>query len=63
MPAGRQSGEPDVPDGGLGDDRGLAGAARLHFSDQELAELVLTLVVINAWNRVAITSRVPLPPA
>ena len=34
-----------------------------HFSDRELAELVFTLVVINAWNRIAITSRVPLPPA
>jgi len=37
-------------------------AAREHFSDRELAELVFTVVVINAWNRIAITSRIPLPP-
>jgi len=38
-------------------------AAREHFDDRELAELVFAVVVINAWNRIAITARTPLPPA
>jgi AhpD family alkylhydroperoxidase len=41
----------------------VVDAARVHFSERELAELVFMVVVINAWNRIAITSRVPLPPA
>jgi AhpD family alkylhydroperoxidase len=42
---------------------GVVDAARAHFSDRELAELVFAVVVINAWNRIAITARMPLPPA
>ena len=31
--------------------------ARAHFSDNELAKLVLAISVINAWNRLALTFR------
>jgi AhpD family alkylhydroperoxidase len=31
--------------------------ARAHFSEQELAGVIWTIIVINAWNRVAITTR------
>jgi AhpD family alkylhydroperoxidase len=37
-------------------------AARAHFTDDELARLVFAIVTINAWNRIAITARLPLPP-
>jgi alkylhydroperoxidase family enzyme len=37
--------------------------ARRHFDPAELAQVVFYAVVINAWNRIAITSRTPLPPA
>jgi AhpD family alkylhydroperoxidase len=50
-----------VADGHVPDD--VIDAAREHFDDRELSELVFAVVVINAWNRIAITSRVPLPPA
>jgi AhpD family alkylhydroperoxidase len=36
-------------------------AARVHFSEEELAALVFHVVTINAWNRIAITARTPLP--
>lgn len=36
--------------------------ARRHFSPEQLAQLVFAIVSINAWNRVAITSRAPLSP-
>lgn len=41
----------------------VVDAARTHFSEQELAQLVFHVVTINAWNRIAITARMPLPPA
>jgi AhpD family alkylhydroperoxidase len=50
-----------VADGHVPDD--VVDAARPHFSERELAELVFMVVVINAWNRIAITARMPLPPA
>src|SRR5512132_4731619 len=31
--------------------------AKQHFSEQELLALVFTLITINAWNRLAITTR------
>jgi alkylhydroperoxidase family enzyme len=37
--------------------------ARLRFAPDELTALVFTIVVINSWNRVAVTARTPLPPA
>ncbi len=33
--------------------------ASLHFSGSELAQLVWTVIVVNSWNRVAITTRMP----
>lgn len=50
-----------VADGHVPDD--VVEAARLHFAPDELAQLIMTIVVINSWNRIAITSRAPLPPA
>jgi AhpD family alkylhydroperoxidase len=38
-------------------------AAREHFGPEELAQLVMAIVVINAWNRIAITGRAALPPS
>jgi AhpD family alkylhydroperoxidase len=32
-------------------------AAAQHFSDEEIAQLIAVIVVINAWNRVSITTR------
>ncbi len=34
-------------------------AVRPHFSDKELADLTLAVATINAWNRIAISSRTP----
>lgn len=31
--------------------------ARQHFDDKELAALIMAIVVINAWNRISVTSR------
>jgi len=50
-----------VADGHVPDD--VIDAAREHFDDRELTELVFAVVVINAWNRIAISARMPLPPA
>lgn len=41
----------------------VVDAARAHFTPEELAHLVFHVVTINAWNRLAITGRAPLPPA
>jgi AhpD family alkylhydroperoxidase len=49
-------GETHVPDD-------VIDEARLRFAPDELAALVFTIVVINSWNRVAVTARTPLPPA
>jgi len=50
-----------VADGHVPDE--VVDAARPHFSEDELARLVMAIVVINGWNRIAITARIPLPPA
>lgn len=34
-------------------------AVRPHFSEKELSDLTLAVVTINAWNRIAISSRTP----
>lgn len=34
-------------------------AVRPHFTDKELSDLTLAIVTINAWNRMAISSRTP----
>jgi AhpD family alkylhydroperoxidase len=33
--------------------------ARAHFSEQEMVSLVMAIVAINSWNRLAITFRMP----
>lgn len=38
-------------------------AAQARFTPEELVQLVFHVVVINAWNRISITARSPLPPA
>jgi AhpD family alkylhydroperoxidase len=49
-----------VADGHVPD--AVVDEARRHFSPEQFAQLVFAIVSINAWNRVAITSRAPLPP-
>jgi AhpD family alkylhydroperoxidase len=34
--------------------------AEAHFEPAALAQLVYTIVVINAWNRIAVTARLPV---
>lgn len=34
-------------------------AAKEHFSEKELVDLTLAVIVINSWNRLAITFRTP----
>jgi AhpD family alkylhydroperoxidase len=47
-----------LPADGLPDD--IYEAARQHFDDEELAQLIFACVVINAWNRIAVpTHMVP----
>jgi AhpD family alkylhydroperoxidase len=45
-------GEGHVPDA-------VVDEAQRHFAPDEVAALVFTVVVINAWNRIAVTSRMP----
>jgi AhpD family alkylhydroperoxidase len=48
-------------DSGSVSDEVFAGAAA-HFTEVELAELIWTITVINAWNRLGVTTHVwPLP--
>ncbi len=35
------------------------GKAARHFDSRELARLVWTITVVNGWNRIAISSRIP----
>jgi AhpD family alkylhydroperoxidase len=44
-----------ISEDGVQDD--VYAEAAKYFSDQELAQLVAVIVVINAWNRVSITTR------
>ena len=47
-----------LPAAGLPDD--VYEAAREHFDEEELAQLIFACVVINAWNRIAVpTHMVP----
>jgi alkylhydroperoxidase family enzyme len=47
-----------LPEAGLPDD--VYEAAREHFDEEELAQLIFACVVINAWNRIAVpTHMVP----
>lgn len=38
-------------------------ALRTHFSDAEIAELGFAIAVINGWNRLGVSFRMPLPAA
>jgi AhpD family alkylhydroperoxidase len=44
-----------LPDGPVADD--LYAEAERHFDRPELAQLILAIVAINAWNRIAVTSQ------
>ena len=35
-------------------------AARLHFTDEEVAKVVYAVVAINSWNRLNIVARLPV---
>jgi alkylhydroperoxidase family enzyme len=37
--------------------RALYEAVAKHFDEQELAQLIWAIVAINAWNRIAVTTR------
>lgn len=41
----------------------LFDALRPHFSDTEIADLTFAIATMNAWNRMAISMRQPVPPA
>ena len=41
--------------------RDVWDGARAHFESDELAQLVWAITVINAWNRIAITTRMARP--
>lgn len=43
-------GAPRVPDA-------VWAAAREHFTDEELAQLIMVITTVNAWNRVCVTVR------
>jgi AhpD family alkylhydroperoxidase len=45
-----------LPDAGLPDD--VYEAAREHFDDEELAQLIFACVAINAWNRIAVSTHI-----
>jgi AhpD family alkylhydroperoxidase len=45
----------DLGHGGASDE--LFSATREHFSDEEIVNLAMTAVAINAWNRLAVTFR------
>ncbi|WP_053206529.1 carboxymuconolactone decarboxylase family protein [Jiangella muralis] len=47
-------------DGGVSDD--VWDTAAKHFSEKELADLLLTIATINVWNRINVPTRTP-PPA
>ncbi|MET8977803.1 carboxymuconolactone decarboxylase family protein [Streptomyces sp. NPDC004539] len=44
-----------LPDGGVSDE--VYGRAALLFGEDELAQLISVVTVINAWNRIGITTR------
>jgi alkylhydroperoxidase family enzyme len=41
--------------GDVGDD--IYAQAQQHFSEAELAGLIWTVTIINAWNRIGVTTR------
>lgn len=47
-----------VTDGHVPDD--VLDDARKHFDDETVAKLVMTIISINAWNRLGIVQRMPI---
>jgi AhpD family alkylhydroperoxidase len=47
-----------IADGGISD--ALFDAVREHFSEKEMIDLMMAVVAINGWNRLAITGRTPI---
>jgi AhpD family alkylhydroperoxidase len=45
-----------LPDAGLPDD--VYYEALEHFSEEQLAQLIMAIVVINSWNRIAVSTRI-----
>jgi AhpD family alkylhydroperoxidase len=48
-----------LPDAGVPDD--VYDEAARHFDEHELAQLMFAIIAINAWNRVAVPTHLPLP--
>ncbi|TDD68502.1 carboxymuconolactone decarboxylase family protein [Jiangella aurantiaca] len=46
-------------DGGVPDD--VWDAAEKHFTERELADVLLTIATINVWNRINVPTRTPAP--
>jgi AhpD family alkylhydroperoxidase len=47
-----------IADGGITQE--LYDSVREHFSEREMLDLIMAVVVINGWNRLAITCRTPV---
>jgi len=50
----------NIKHGGISDES-YAAAAKL-FDEQQLAQIIMTAVAINAWNRIGVSTRVPPSP-
>ena len=48
-----------LPDAGVPDD--VYDEAARHFDEHELGQLMFAIITINAWNRVAVPTHLPLP--
>jgi AhpD family alkylhydroperoxidase len=50
-----------LPEGGVPDE--VYDEAARHFDEQELGQLMFSIIAINAWNRLGVTTRLALPDA
>jgi AhpD family alkylhydroperoxidase len=48
-----------LPEGGVPDD--IYEEAARHFDEHELGQLMFSIITINAWNRLGVATRLPLP--
>jgi AhpD family alkylhydroperoxidase len=48
-----------LPDAGVPDE--VYEEAARHFDEHELGQLMFAIITINAWNRVGVTTHLPLP--
>jgi AhpD family alkylhydroperoxidase len=48
-----------LPDAGVPDD--VYDEAARHFDEHELGQLMFAIITINAWNRVGVSTHLPLP--